>query len=85
MAKKKKNKKVKKATGLEKIPFKITNFYKEYKKQKEIEHLRKIKIEEREEAKRLVQENKKLSLKEDNIKKEEDRLKRIEEELKIKI
>ncbi len=82
--KKTKNKKVKKAAGLEKIPYKITSFYKKYKKQKEIDHLRKIKIHEREESKRLVQENKKLSLKEDNVKKEEERLRLIEEELKKK-
>ena len=40
MPKKKKKIKTKRATQgirLEKIPYKITNFYKEYKKQKEIE------------------------------------------------
>ena len=48
--------------NLEKIPYAITKLYKEYKKQKESEHLREIKLEERGTTKRLLQENKKLKL-----------------------
>ncbi len=56
MRKKSKSKKVKKAIGLEKLPHTITKFYKEYKKKKEIKDLRRIKFEEREESKRIIQE-----------------------------
>ena len=82
--KKNKTKKVQKGISLEKIPYTITKFYKEYKKEKEIEHLKKIKLKERGETKRIIQENKKLGLREDNIEKEKDRLKLIEEEVKQK-
>ncbi len=87
MAKKKKKTKTRKSEkriNLEKIPYAITKLYKEYKKQKESDHLREIKLEERVMTKLLIQENKKLKLREDNIEKEEAKLRLIEEELKQK-
>ena len=78
--KKIKTKKNKKRINLEKIPYAITKFYKEYKKQKESKHLREIKLEEKGKTKQLIQENRKLKLREDNIEKEETKLKLIEEE-----
>ena len=78
MPKKKKIKKKKKTTdalSLEKLPSTISKFYQSYKKQKEIDNLRKIKFEEREEVKNIAQEKKKLSSRTEKIEKEEERLK----------
>ena len=50
MSKKKKIKKKKRTTGtltLEKLPSTISKFYQSYKKQKEVDYLRKIKLQER--------------------------------------
>ena len=68
----KKRKKIKKkktddAISLEKLPVTISTFYKKYKKQKEINDLRKIRFQEREEAKYIVQEKKQLVLRTDKI------------------
>ena len=87
MSKKKKIKKKKRTTNafnLEKLPSTIGKFYQSYKKQKEVDALRKIKLQEREETKNIFQEKKKLSLRTDKIKKEEERLRLKEEELKQK-
>ncbi len=87
MSKKKKIKKKNITTNkftLKKIPSKISKFYQSYKKQKEVDYLRKIKLREREETKNILQEKKELSLRTDKIKKEEERLRLKEEELKQK-
>ena len=62
MYKKKKIKKKKRTTdalALEKLPSTISKFYQSYKKQKEVDYLRKIKLQEREETKNILQEKKK--------------------------
>ena len=87
MAKKKKIRRKKKTAdplSLEKLPSTLSKFYQSYKKQKEIDDLRKIKLQEREEAKNIVQEKKKLSSRTEKIEKEEERLRLKEEELKQK-
>ena len=59
MPKRKKIKRKKKTVdplSLEKLPSTLSKFYQSYKKQKEIDDLRKIKLQEREEAKNIVQE-----------------------------
>jgi len=61
MPKKKKIKKKKRTTNpltLEKLPSTISKFYQSYKKQKEVDYLRKIKLQEREETKNILQEKK---------------------------
>ena len=61
MPKKKKIKRKKKTTdaiSLEKLPSTISKFYQSYKKQKEVDYLRKIKLQEREETKNILQEKK---------------------------
>jgi len=72
MPKKKKIKRRKKTAdplSLEKLPSTLSKFYQSYKKQKEINDLRKIKLQEREEAKNIVQEKKKLSSRTEKLKK----------------
>ena len=80
--KKKKKRKVKNQSLIKGIfPKSLGKAYIDFKKQQDANKLKKIKLEEREEAKRLVQERKDLRTREEKIEKEEDRLKLKEEEL----
>ena len=58
MKKKKKKKNTTSSIMDELLPRSIGKAYKEFKKQQEINELKRVKLEEREETKRLVQERK---------------------------
>ena len=74
--KKKKKRKIKNQSLIKGIfPKSLGKAYIDFKKQQEANKLKKIKLEEREEAKRLVQERKDLRAREEKIEKEEDRIK----------
>ena len=66
------------------LPKPFGKAYQQFKKQQEINKLKKIKLEEREETKRLLQDKKDLIAREEKIKKEEERLKAFENELNQK-
>ena len=84
--KKKKKKRIVKNESLIKgiLPKSLGKAYIDFKKHQEISKLKKIKLEEREESKQLIQERKDLKLRQEKIEKEEERLKLKEENLNQK-
>ncbi len=57
------------------MPNALGKFYIKYKQQQEADKLKEIKLKDREESKRIIQEKKELILREEKILKEEKKLK----------